>query len=94
MTLKIMKIKKENQNGSPVGKPTGRDNSKPLLMIGGNRCSKTEYSAKRIVELLNGYAGTEPAELIDEPMPQRTRVRTVYRVTKNGTFKYKEVIND
>ena len=84
----------KKKNGSPVGKPTGRDNSKPLLMVGGNRCGKTENNAKRIVELLNGYAGTEPAEPVDELIPQRTRVRTVYRVTKNGTFKWKEVIND
>jgi hypothetical protein len=86
--------KNKTNNGSPVGKPTGRDNSKPLFIVGGNRCSKTQHSAKRIVKLLNGYAGTEPAELINEPIPQRTRLRTVYRVTKNGTFKWKEVIND
>ena len=87
----------KKKNGSPVGKPTGCDNSEQILIVGGNRIGKTEFCAKRIVEFLNGYAGTEPPEppeSIEEPVSKKTRVKTVYRVTKNGTSKWREVIND
>jgi hypothetical protein len=93
MNFKIM-ITKKNNNGSPVGKPTGCDNSEQILIVGGNRSGKSWPTFNIVMDMAVNENWTAPYSPPTESLPKRQRVKTVYRVSKNGTSKWREVIND
>lgn len=86
--------KKNNKNGSPVGKPTGRDNNDNIILTAPSKASKSWPTPHICVDMPINENWTPPYSPPTESLPKRQRVKTIYRVTKNGIYKWKEVIND
>jgi len=80
---------KMNNNGSPVGKPTGRDNNDNVILTAPSKASKSWFTLGRVMDMAVNENWTAPYSPPTESLPKRQRVKTVYRVTKNGTTKTK-----
>jgi hypothetical protein len=76
---------KKNNNGSPVGKPTGRDNNDNVILTAPSKASKSWFTLDRVMDMAVNENWTAPYSPPTESLPKHQRVKTVYRVTKNGT---------
>ena len=88
-----MNTKKKN-NGSPVGKPTGREINDNVILTAPSKIGKSWITLDRVMDIPANDAWTAPYSPPTDSLPKRQRVKTVYRLTKNGISKWKEVIND
>ena len=57
LDLAEKKIKKENQNGTPVGKPTGRDNYNNVILTAPSKASKSWVTLNYLTTIQNRKEG-------------------------------------